>query len=161
MKIKEIKDLMMHFAESKYDDYNVVFWDYSRQRKMDGHFGALSHPEKEISIPIGVVGDDVWKIVEEGYEPNGLPKTVSTVEGHVADLVESERSFDSISYSAYMYKDRETGKVFYTKLSEVYTMYHFYKAETERYRKFINRYGIVKTLWNESITEEDVVEKDD
>ena len=46
MKVKELKDVMIHFKDRKYDDYKVVFWDASRQTSMDATYAGLSHPDK-------------------------------------------------------------------------------------------------------------------
>ena len=52
MKVKELKDAMIHFKDRKYDNYEVVFWDASRQTSMDATYTGLSHPDKEISFNV-------------------------------------------------------------------------------------------------------------
>lgn len=149
MKVKEVKELMKLFADPKYDDYNVVFWDFTRQKAMDGHFGGLSHPEKEISIPISVVG--------ERYAPrvkvDGLAEIVPSPfkEGKNAYLrVDHNAEMSGVKYDRYFYECEETGNQFSTTLSETYTLCSFYCEECKRLRNILK---------SKEMTEEEIWEK--
>lgn len=133
MKIKELKELVKMFQEDKYDDYEVVFWDYARQKRMDGHFGGLSHPEKEISIPIADVGEESWV---NPKNLGGIPAAVSSpfAEDAVADLEEKEMELAGNRFVAYHYRCRKTGKCFGTATSETFTMCNYYLEEVKRLR---------------------------
>lgn len=141
MKIKELKDLMMHFEDPKYDDYEVVFWDYARQKRMDGHFGGLSHPDKEISIPIAVVGEENWI---NPKNVGGLPKAVPSpfAEDTLADLEEKEAYLGDTKYTSYYYRCRATEKCFGTTTSETYTLCSYYCEEVKRLRAKLKESGL-------------------
>lgn len=55
MTIKDLKDILVHFNDRKYDGYEVVLWDYNHQQKLgwEGMY-ALSHPEKKLSLVVEV-----------------------------------------------------------------------------------------------------------
>ena len=55
MTIKDLRDILIHFQERKYDDYEVVLWDYNHQQKLDweGSY-SFSKPDKEISFAVEV-----------------------------------------------------------------------------------------------------------
>lgn len=134
MKFKEIKDLVRVLDESKFDDYELVFWDYARQKKMDGHFGSLSHPEKEITIPINVVGEDYWPKVKIDGLAEVLPSPF--VEGANAYLKKQEDyEMSGVKFTRYFYECEATQKQFGTTASETFTMCEFYAAETRRLRE--------------------------
>lgn len=133
MKVKELKELVKMFQESRYDDYEVVFWDYARQKRMDGHFGGLSHPEKEISIPIADVGEENWI---NPKDLGGIPAAVPSpfAEDAVADLEERETELAGNKFTAYHYRCRKTGKCFGTTTSETFTMCNYYLEEVKKLR---------------------------
>lgn len=55
MTIKDLKDLLIHFNDRKYDDYEVILWDYNHQQKLDwGGMHSLSHPDKTLSFAVEV-----------------------------------------------------------------------------------------------------------
>jgi hypothetical protein len=56
MKIKELQEILIHFTDPKYDDFDVVLWDYSNQRIIEWPEGmyALSKPEKSLTFPVKV-----------------------------------------------------------------------------------------------------------
>ena len=55
MTIKDLREILVHFEDRKYDNYEVVLWDYNHLQKLTwgGSYG-LSHPSKELSIPVEV-----------------------------------------------------------------------------------------------------------
>lgn len=55
MTIKDLKGLLIHFNDRKYDDYEVVLWDYNHQQELNwGGMHTLSHPNKKLSFPVEV-----------------------------------------------------------------------------------------------------------
>ena len=65
MTIKELKDLLIHFNDRKYDDYEVILWDYNHQQKLDwGGMHSLSHPDRTLVIPVEVPPVDGINVVE-------------------------------------------------------------------------------------------------
>ena len=53
MTIKDLREILIHFQERKYDDYKVELWDYKNQRELDwGGMHALSHPDKKLVFPV-------------------------------------------------------------------------------------------------------------
>lgn len=55
MTIRDLKDILIHFQDKQYDDYNVVLWDYNHQQELKwGASFALSHPSKTINFPVDV-----------------------------------------------------------------------------------------------------------
>lgn len=147
MKVKEMKDLLSLFEDRKYDDYNIVFWDYARQKAMDGHFGGLSHPEKEISIPISVVGEEYTPKVEV----NGLPAIIPSpfVEGKNAYLHKNEdANLSGIKYTRYFYVCEATGNQFDTTSSSTFSMCEYYCEECKRLKNLLKEKGVsVKEMW--------------
>ena len=125
MKVKEMKDLLSLFEDRKYDDYNIVFWDYARQKAMDGHFGGLSHPEKEIFIPSPIV------------------------EGKNAYLHKNEdANLSGIKYTRYFYVCEATGNQFDTTSSSTFSMCEYYCEECKRLKNLLKEKGVsVKEMW--------------
>lgn len=59
MTIKDLRDILIHFQDSKYDDYEIVLWDYNHQQKLQwGGMHGLSHPNKELTFPVNVTPVD-------------------------------------------------------------------------------------------------------
>jgi hypothetical protein len=53
--IKDLREILIHFQDRKYDDYEVVLWDYNHQQKLDwGGCYGLSHPDKQLSFAVEV-----------------------------------------------------------------------------------------------------------
>lgn len=79
MKVKDIREIFVHFTDKKYDNYEVRLWDYQNQRELSwGPSYSLSHPDKEISFPVtaepvdGVdIDERLKKIVKEFKEKGG------------------------------------------------------------------------------------------
>ena len=73
MTIKDLKDILIHFTESKYDDFEVVLWDYNHQQDAEwGGMYSLHKPDKKLIFPIGVKNVDeitlnerIKKLMEE------------------------------------------------------------------------------------------------
>lgn len=149
MKVRELKDLLLGLQDRKYDDYSVVFWDYARQKAMDGSFGGLSHPDKEISIPIHVVGEKYTPLVKI----DGLPEIVPSPfrEGKNAYLhVDDSASLSGINYTRYFYECEETGHQFGTTESETYSLCSFYCEECRMLKGFLQAKGIkLSEVWEE------------
>lgn len=140
MKVKEIKDLARLFEGTEYDDFNLVFWDYARQKKMDGSFGSFSRPDKELTIPIHVI--------EEHYFPKtnteGMPAIIPSpfVEGKNAYLKQDDNyTFDGrIFFTRYFYECEETGYQFSTTASDTFSMLEYYVKECRRLRQELAKY---------------------
>lgn len=164
MKLRELKDLIKHFEDRKYDDYDLFFWDYMRQQKMDGHFGSLSHPEKELIIPIAVVDE---KFFPRAFGTEGLPDVLPSPfeEGKNAYLKKDENfEMQGVLFDRYFYECEASGKKFTTTLSDTFTMCNFYqgmvhKLQTERMvhklQRELNEVG--KDIWekiNKRVTDQ-------
>lgn len=55
MTIKDLREVLVHFNDSKFDDYEVVLWDYNHQQELVwGGMHSLSHPKKQLSFPVKV-----------------------------------------------------------------------------------------------------------
>ena len=55
MTIRDLREILIHFEDKKYDNYEVVLWDYNNQQTLGwGASYALSHPEKELTFPVTV-----------------------------------------------------------------------------------------------------------
>lgn len=75
MTIKDLKEILIHFQDKKYDDYEVILWDYNHQQTLDwGVSHSLSHPDKELIFPVtvnpvdGITIEKRLKKVVEQYE---------------------------------------------------------------------------------------------
>ena len=65
MTIKDLREILIHFQDHKYDDYKVVLWDYNNQQELDWSVNhALSHPDKELSFPVNVPPTDGITVTE-------------------------------------------------------------------------------------------------
>ena len=79
MTIKDLREILIHFTESKYNDYEVRLWDYQNQRELSwGPSHSLSHPDREITFPVTVepvdgvdIDERLKKIVKEFKEKGG------------------------------------------------------------------------------------------
>lgn len=59
MTIKDLREILIHFQDNEYDDYEVVLWDYNHQQKLQwGGMHGLSHPNKELTFPVNVTPVD-------------------------------------------------------------------------------------------------------
>lgn len=59
MTIKDLREILIHFQDNKYDDYEIVLWDYNHQQKLQwGGMHGLSHPNKELTFPVNVTPVD-------------------------------------------------------------------------------------------------------
>lgn len=66
MTIKDLREIIVHFQEHKYDDYEVVLWDFNHQQKLNWNVShALSHPDKELTFPVEVKETDEKTINEK------------------------------------------------------------------------------------------------
>lgn len=65
MTIKDLKDILVHFEDRKYDNYKVVLWDYNHQQELDwGGTHSFSNPDKELIFAVGVTPVDGVTIFE-------------------------------------------------------------------------------------------------
>ena len=66
MTVKELKDILIHFQDTKYDDYNVILWDYNHQQELQwGGMHGLSHPNKTLTFPVNVPPVDGETVMEK------------------------------------------------------------------------------------------------
>lgn len=73
MTIRDLKDLLIHFNDRKYDDYEVVLWDYNHQQKLDwGGMHSLSHPDKTLSFAVEVPPVDGITVFERLKQLNNV-----------------------------------------------------------------------------------------
>lgn len=65
MTIKDLREILVHFQDHKYDEYEVELWDYNHQQNLGwGPSFALSHPEKRLTFPVDVKDVDGVTIME-------------------------------------------------------------------------------------------------
>ncbi len=65
MTIKDLREILIHLQDKKYDDYEVVLWDYNQQQELCWGFGySLSHPQKKLNFPVDVPTVDGETIME-------------------------------------------------------------------------------------------------
>lgn len=141
MKVKDLRDVMIHFQDRKYDKYEVVFWDSVRQKRMEGAFTGLSHPDQEISIN---VWDQDDKRNYQEAENLGLPQLFPSPfePGKNAVLmIEKDYSFAGVKVDRYFYRD-PSGKQFTTTACDAMTMSQYYRAKVKQYRDILTEHGI-------------------
>lgn len=148
MKVKELKDLLAVLSNEEYNDYEIVFWDYARQKRMDGHFGGLSHPDKEISIPIADVGGTYFPRIPVDGLPDVLPSPYE--EGKNAYLkVDEHYVMNDVEFTRYFYECESTGKQFGTTLSETFTMGSYYCNECKKLRETLREKSrATRDIWD-------------
>ncbi len=65
MTIRDLRDILIHFQDREFDNYEVVLWDYNHQQRLDWGGGfSFSKPGKELSFPVKVVPKDGVEIDE-------------------------------------------------------------------------------------------------
>jgi len=65
MTVKDLREIMIHFQDRKYDNYKISLWDFQNQRKLHWNLSyGLSHPDKELSFPVTVEPVDGVQIEE-------------------------------------------------------------------------------------------------
>lgn len=75
MTIRDLKDLLVHFNDRMYDDYEVVLWDYNHQQELNwGGMHSLSHPKKKLSFPVEVPPVDGITVFERLKQLNNVQK---------------------------------------------------------------------------------------
>lgn len=79
MTIKELQDIIIHFQDSEYDDFEVVLFDYNNQRELSwGPSYAFSKPQKQLTFPItcppvdGIQIEERLRKVIQDFEQQGL-----------------------------------------------------------------------------------------
>lgn len=63
--IKDLREILVHFQEPEYDDYEFVLWDFNNQReaRIAGGY-SFSKPDKKLCIPIELEPVDGVSITE-------------------------------------------------------------------------------------------------
>lgn len=65
MTIRDLREILLHFEDRKYNDYEVILWDYNQQQALDwGGSYSLSHPNKTLCFPVEVTPVDGITIFE-------------------------------------------------------------------------------------------------
>lgn len=65
MTIKDLREILIHFSDRKYDDFEVILWDYNQQQALNwGGSYSFSKPEKHLSFPVEVTPVDGITIFE-------------------------------------------------------------------------------------------------
>ena len=65
MTIKDLKDILIHFQDNKYDDYKITLWDYNHQQELQwGGMYSLNKPDKILTFPVNVPPIDGITITE-------------------------------------------------------------------------------------------------
>ena len=65
MTIKDLKDILVHFEDKKYDNHKVVLWDYNHQQELDwGGTYSFSNPDKELIFAVSVTPVDGVTVFE-------------------------------------------------------------------------------------------------
>lgn len=64
MTIKDLKEILMHYQDRKYNDWEIKLWDYNNQREVNFLEGthASSNETKSITFPVmidPVDGEDI------------------------------------------------------------------------------------------------------
>lgn len=71
MTIKDLREILIHFQERKYDNYKVELWDYENQRELDwGGMYALSHPDKKLTFSVNAKKEEK-RGEDKSYRPRG------------------------------------------------------------------------------------------
>lgn len=135
MKVRDLNDVMVHWQDFKYRDYNVEVWDWRRQRKMDLVFTGASHPEKSIYFNVTDVDDPKWLRPEDAM---GMARELPSpfAEGSKAILCE-DPDFTCMgrTFKRYFYRCEKTEKTFTTSMSDTYTMCNYYREECKALRE--------------------------
>lgn len=59
MTIKDLRDVLVHFTDSQYDDFEVELWDYKYQQPLAwGPSHGFSKAEKRLTFPVDVPYED-------------------------------------------------------------------------------------------------------
>lgn len=75
MTIRDLREILVHFNDSKFDDYEVVLWDYNHQQELVwGGMHSLSHPSKQLSFPVEVPPVDGITVFERLKQLNNVQK---------------------------------------------------------------------------------------
>lgn len=141
MRVKDLQEVLKHFTEDKYKDYNIVFWDSSRQERMDASFTGLSHPDKEISFN---VWDEEHPRYYEKVTSISIPNTIPSPfkEGEVAELYKEENyEIMGVKITRYFYKD-PSGHQFSTTVTDTFTMCEYYCKKMQQYREKLKENNI-------------------
>lgn len=65
MTIKDLREILVHFRDKEYNDYEVVLWDYNQQQPLEwGGSYSFSKPQKRLCFPVTVTPVDGITIFE-------------------------------------------------------------------------------------------------
>lgn len=65
MTIRDLREILIHFEDKKYDDWKVSLWDYNHQQELDwGGSYSFSKPKKELCFPVEVTPVDGITVFE-------------------------------------------------------------------------------------------------
>ena len=69
MTIKDLREILKHYEDSKYDDWEVSLWDYNQQQELEwGGTYASSKPDKKLQFPVRVViagQDEIFERIQK------------------------------------------------------------------------------------------------
>ena len=64
--IKKLREILKHFEDKEYDDFEVELWDYKHQQALTyGPSHGFSKEEKRLTFPVDVPYEDVDLIIPE------------------------------------------------------------------------------------------------
>ena len=76
MTIKDLREILKHYEERKYDDWEFVIWDYQNQRRLEW-LGGYSSSNDDETLAISVINepddgvdimDKLKKLTDEIYK---------------------------------------------------------------------------------------------
>lgn len=78
MTIRDLKDILIHFQDRKYDDWEVTLWDFNNQRDLEWSGGyAFSKPDKSITFSVKAepidgetIDERIKRIIKETKKDN-------------------------------------------------------------------------------------------
>ena len=78
MTIRDLKDILIHFQDRKYDDWEVTLWDFNNQRDLEWSGGyAFSKPDKGITFSVKAepidgetIDERIKRIIKETKKDN-------------------------------------------------------------------------------------------
>lgn len=108
MKIKELRETLVHFTKPEYDDFDIALWDYNNQRDVEWTAGmyAFSKPDKRLTFPVKVEPVD-GKTIDERLKrimpiDKRLERMMEEVKNDTKPAEEDDETKD-INYDARMF----------------------------------------------------------
>jgi hypothetical protein len=66
MTIKDLREILIHFQDREYDDYEVELWDYKHQLPLKWNVShGFSKPDKRLTFPVDVPYDEISELYIE------------------------------------------------------------------------------------------------